>query len=201
MATSIQHMIDDWGNQPEFLISYLPLSHIAAQVLDSRTISIHDYAFASRHSFFFISHCFSVHLPMVTTALCSSPCSLTFARPDALKGSLGESLRAVRPTLFFGVPRVWEKFAEKIQAAGKKSQGLKKKISAWAKGLGKQAFWSSQVQSPSLSLSLSPSPSPSPSTLKEQWRWKTAFIPLPCQCPGIQQSRFSVVLIEDMVHR
>lgn len=32
-----------------------------------------------------------------------------FAQPDALKGSLIETMREVRPTLFLGVPRVWVK--------------------------------------------------------------------------------------------
>ena len=33
-----------------------------------------------------------------------------FAFPDALKGSLGATLKEVKPSLFIGVPRVWEKF-------------------------------------------------------------------------------------------
>ena len=32
-----------------------------------------------------------------------------FARPDALKGTLKNSLVACKPTIFLGVPRVWEK--------------------------------------------------------------------------------------------
>jgi long-chain-fatty-acid--CoA ligase ACSBG len=60
------------------MISYLPLSHIAAQMLD-------------------------MHMPM------KSGCQVYFAQPDALKGSLGATLKEVRPSTFFGVPRVWEK--------------------------------------------------------------------------------------------
>ena len=42
-----------------------------------------------------------------------------FARPDALKGSLKNTLQECQPTVFFGVPRVWEKFREAILAKAK----------------------------------------------------------------------------------
>lgn len=74
MLFSFQGYID----ASDEIISYLPLSHIAAQMLD-------------------------MHGPMATG------CRIYFAQPDALKGSLGDTLRDVRPTIFFGVPRVWEK--------------------------------------------------------------------------------------------
>ncbi|RYG51377.1 hypothetical protein EON67_03515 [archaeon] len=35
--------------------------------------------------------------------------AVIFARPDALKGSLVVTLKEVHPTIFFGVPRVFEK--------------------------------------------------------------------------------------------
>jgi long-subunit acyl-CoA synthetase (AMP-forming) len=54
---------------------------------------------------------------------------------DSLE-QLGEYLRDVRPTLFFGVPRVWEKMQAKMIEAGKQNSGLKKKIAAWARGVG-----------------------------------------------------------------
>ena len=40
-----------------------------------------------------------------------------------------DTLREVRPTLFFGVPRVWEKIYEKMQA--KEARGIKKSILTW----------------------------------------------------------------------
>lgn len=51
-----------------------------------------------------------------------------FARPDALSGSLGETLKHVSPTVFFAVPRVYEKFEEKIREGLEKSSFIKKKI-------------------------------------------------------------------------
>src|SRR5690606_23744389 len=49
---------------------------------------------------------------------------------------LGESLKEVRPTLFLGVPRVWEKIQAKMVAAGAQNKPLKKKIAAWARKQG-----------------------------------------------------------------
>ena len=49
--------------------------------------------------------------------------------------------------MFFAVPRVWEKFAEALQAVGKKTTGLKKTISTWAKGQGRQIHAASQYKS------------------------------------------------------
>jgi len=86
-------------------VSYLPLSHVAAQMLD-------------------------IHAPMTNGS------TLFFAQPDALKGSLGGTLKEVKPTIFFGVPRVWEKIAEKMQGFARTNPPLKNKIITWAKEKG-----------------------------------------------------------------
>jgi long-subunit acyl-CoA synthetase (AMP-forming) len=49
---------------------------------------------------------------------------------------LADNLREVRPNLFLGVPRVWEKIQAGIQAAGAQNSPLKKKIAAWARKVG-----------------------------------------------------------------
>uniref|UniRef100_A0A673XGX0 long-chain-fatty-acid--CoA ligase n=1 Tax=Salmo trutta TaxID=8032 RepID=A0A673XGX0_SALTR len=98
--TGLQHGV-------ECVVSYLPLSHVAAQVNDMW--------------------------------ICMRFAGATyFADPDALKGSLGTTLKEVRPTSFLGVPRVWEKMQEKMKAIGAKSSGMKKRVADWAKSIGLQ---------------------------------------------------------------
>lgn len=86
-------------------VSFLPLSHVAAQLLD-------------------------IHLPMHIGS------EVNFAGPDALKGALVETLKEIRPTFFFGVPRVWEKVMEKMREIGSQTTGFKKVVALWAKEKG-----------------------------------------------------------------
>ena len=69
----------------EVVISYLPLSHIAALMLDMFLVFYHNG-------------------------------KVCFAKPDALKGSLVDTLKKYKPTIFFGVPRVYEKMMEKMKS-------------------------------------------------------------------------------------
>ncbi len=73
-----------------------------------------------------------------------------FCAPDALRGTLVKTMRQVGPTVFFGVPRIWEKIQEKmIASSGKQpvyflfciptgSFGKRKwrQLVLWAKDLG-----------------------------------------------------------------
>lgn len=92
-------------NHTDRVVSYLPLSHIAAQVID-------------------------LHVPMRTG------CCTYFCQPDALKGTLTVTMADVHPTIFFGVPRVWEKIQEKMLSIGRSTKGLLKVLSTWAKSQG-----------------------------------------------------------------
>lgn len=106
-----QSLIKGLGfTQGEVTISYLPLSHIAEQLL-------------------------SIHLPMAMGSL------LYFA--ESLE-KLPEALQEVRPTLFLGVPRVWEKIQAKMMAAGATAKPVQKKIVAWAKKVGLAAGYAVQ---------------------------------------------------------
>ncbi|XP_038079332.1 long-chain-fatty-acid--CoA ligase ACSBG2-like [Patiria miniata] len=89
----------------EIVVSYLPLSHVAAQLFD-------------------------IYIPLVTSG------AVYFAQPDALKGTLVNTLKEVRPTGFIGVPRVWEKIQEKLKAVSANNSNFRKKIADWAKDIG-----------------------------------------------------------------
>lgn len=88
----------------ETLVSYLPLSHVAGQMID-------------------------IFLPITLAS------TVYFADRDALKGSLVKTLIEAQPTLFLGVPRVFEKIQEKMVAVGSQSGALKRVIGSWAKGV------------------------------------------------------------------
>ena len=91
-----------WQLDKESCVSYLPLSHVAAQVID-------------------------IYLTMYGGA------TVWFADKDALQGSLIDTLREAQPTRFIGVPRVFEKMADKLQEVGAKSGSLQRVAANWAK--------------------------------------------------------------------
>jgi len=98
--------------EQERILSFLPLSHVAGMMVD-------------------------IVAPIAMAANGPAWCTVSFARPYDLKiGSVGDRLRSVKPTLFLGVPRVWEKIAEKMKAVGANTKGLKKTIATWAKAKG-----------------------------------------------------------------
>ena len=70
---------------------------------------------------------FSIHAPITVGS------SIYFAESmERLK----ENLIEVQPTVFFGVPRVWEKFHAGIASKLKDATGVKAKIATWAQSVG-----------------------------------------------------------------
>jgi len=51
---------------------------------------------------------------------------------------LGDHLKEVRPTIFFGVPRVWEKIQAGIEAKLNQATGAKASLARWAIGVGQR---------------------------------------------------------------
>ena len=91
-------------------VSYLPLSHIAEQML-------------------------TIHAPMAG--------GLTVAFSESLE-KIGECLADVRPHMFVGVPRVWEKIQAKMVAAGTNAPPMRKKLVAWARTVGLEGGYAVQ---------------------------------------------------------
>ncbi|XP_043474001.1 very long-chain-fatty-acid--CoA ligase bubblegum isoform X2 [Leptopilina heterotoma] len=92
-------------NCSEVIVSFLPLSHVAAQLVD-------------------------IFSSMMIGA------TVYFADKNALKGSLVNTLVEARPTIFLGVPRVWEKIYEKMQLVARNNGPIKSWIAGWAKSQG-----------------------------------------------------------------
>ena len=89
------------GRDAKRILSYLPLSHIAEQVL-------------------------SLYGPMLAGG------QVFFA--ESME-SVPQDLKEVRPTFFFGVPRVWEKFKAKAEEGFRAQPALRQKILGWARGV------------------------------------------------------------------
>ena len=104
-ANVMQSFLHGLTSPADRIVSYLPLSHVAAQLID-------------------------IHSPLF-----SGGCTY-FAQSDALSGSLVNTLRDVHPTIFFGVPRVWEKIQERMVELGRQRGPWAQRIAAWAKAKG-----------------------------------------------------------------
>ncbi|OEH80278.1 hypothetical protein cyc_01147 [Cyclospora cayetanensis] len=87
------------------IVSLLPLSHVAAQIVD-------------------------LVAPLIMGT------AVFFSRPDALRGTLLDTLLKVRPTWFLGVPRIWEKMEQKLREVGAKGSALRRRLSTAAKDIG-----------------------------------------------------------------
>eukprot|EP01060_Flectonema_neradi_P004495 TRINITY_DN12908_c1_g1_i1.p1 TRINITY_DN12908_c1_g1~~TRINITY_DN12908_c1_g1_i1.p1 ORF type:complete len:754 (+),score=131.99 TRINITY_DN12908_c1_g1_i1:104-2365(+) len=102
------------------LISYLPLSHVAGMLVD-------------------------IIAPIICTTS-TSHVEMSFARQTDLKEfTLKDRIAAVQPTMFLGVPRVWEKIQAAIiaKAVARPMTGCKKAIVNTAKSKG-EAYANSQ---------------------------------------------------------
>jgi long-chain acyl-CoA synthetase len=52
--------------------------------------------------------------------------------------ALPDNIKEVRPTIFFAVPRVWEKFHDGVAARLADATGIRAKLGAWAQGVGRR---------------------------------------------------------------
>ena len=98
IKSAVYMLVDKFGNiiekGKERSISYLPLNHIAAQMMD-------------------------IYLPI------SMASTVWFADKMALKGTLINTMKLSKPTIFIGVPRIWEKIYESIESNRQKMSYIK----------------------------------------------------------------------------
>ncbi len=87
------------------MLSYLPLSHIAEQML-------------------------SIH------GACTTGACIYFA--ESIE-RVPDNIKTAQPTIFFGVPRIWEKFHAAVSARLRDVKGPKAKLLAWARGVATEA--------------------------------------------------------------
>ncbi len=85
-------------------LSYLPLSHIAEQMV-------------------------TIHAPVTVGS------TVYFA--ESIE-KVPENLKQVRPTIFFAVPRIWEKFHAGITAKMDETTGVKKRLVDWSLSVGRR---------------------------------------------------------------
>ncbi|MGA3135431.1 MAG: long-chain fatty acid--CoA ligase [Terracidiphilus sp.] len=101
MAANMNYAPDDfYFDSTDALISFLPLSHVTARMLD------------------YIMYSFGVQV-----AYCSH------------FDKLPQAMREIRPTVFVGVPRVFEKIRQEVERRAGLSP-VKKRLLAWAVGVG-----------------------------------------------------------------
>eukprot|EP00429_Kryptoperidinium_foliaceum_P070425 CAMPEP_0176058558 /NCGR_PEP_ID=MMETSP0120_2-20121206/29177_1 /TAXON_ID=160619 /ORGANISM="Kryptoperidinium foliaceum, Strain CCMP 1326" /LENGTH=778 /DNA_ID=CAMNT_0017392087 /DNA_START=74 /DNA_END=2410 /DNA_ORIENTATION=- len=99
------------ADEEERILSYLPLSHVAGMMVD-------------------------IVVPIVVTSMRAASCAAFFARPyDMKEKSIKDRLSVAKPTIFLGVPLVWEKIADTIRALGAQASSVQRQIAGYAKGL------------------------------------------------------------------
>lgn len=96
------------SDKEQRIISYLPLSHIAGTIID-------------------------IICPIVASSE-GKNINVNFSRADDLKkGTLVDRIKIIKPTLFFGVPRVWEKMKDQIEISLSEKNSTKRKFINWSR--------------------------------------------------------------------
>jgi long-subunit acyl-CoA synthetase (AMP-forming) len=127
------------GNPKGVMLSHDNIIWTAGQVIDLIKVSPDDHIISYLPLSHILEQMVSLHAPCIMGA------TVWFA--ESIE-KLGENLTEVRPTVFVGVPRVWEKIQAKMMAAGAQNPPLKKKIAAWARKKGLAGGYAMQEGKP-----------------------------------------------------
>jgi len=112
------------------MLSHKNLAWTAAAAQQITDISASDVALSYLPLSHIAEQMFSIHGP-ITAGM-----SVWFA--ESIE-KVPDNLKEVRPTVFFGVPRIWEKFHAAMRGKLSQAEGNKKKLLDWALSIGAQA--------------------------------------------------------------
>ncbi|MEM7137633.1 MAG: long-chain fatty acid--CoA ligase [Myxococcota bacterium] len=112
------------------MLSHNNLAWTAGQAIEIVQTSASDCSLSYLPLSHIAEQMFSIHTPITTGS------RIYFAESiDAVP----ENLKEVQPTVFFGVPRIWEKFHAGIAAKLQEATGVKAKLVDWAMKVGWEA--------------------------------------------------------------
>jgi long-chain acyl-CoA synthetase len=112
------------------MLSHRNLAWTAAKAQELTDITSADVSLSYLPLSHIAEQMFSVHGP-ITTGM-----SIYFA--ESIE-KVPDNLKEVRPTVFFGVPRIWEKFYAGIRGKMALAEGKKKQLLDWAMSVGAQS--------------------------------------------------------------
>jgi len=112
------------------MLSHHNLAWTAGKAIDIVETSPNDRSLSYLPLSHIAEQMFSIHTPITTGS------RVYFA--ESIE-AVPENLKEVQPTVFFGVPRIWEKFHAGIAAKLKGATGVKAKLVQWAMKVGWEA--------------------------------------------------------------
>jgi long-subunit acyl-CoA synthetase (AMP-forming) len=127
------------GDPKAVMLTHRNISWIAEKIVELLDVTVEDRLISYLPLSHIAEQIASLYISMATGACVHFAESID---------KLGENLREVKPHVFLGVPRVWEKIQAGIEAAGAQNPPLKKKIAAWARKTGLAGGYADQKGQP-----------------------------------------------------
>jgi long-chain acyl-CoA synthetase len=109
------------------MLSHDNLAWTPAQVMAPLGISVDDRVLSYLPMSHIAEQLFTIHAPAVA--------GFPVYYAESIE-KLADNLKEVEPTVFFAVPRVWERFHAGVDAELSKATGAKAKVLGWARGIG-----------------------------------------------------------------
>jgi len=118
------------GPPKAVMLTHQNLAWTAQLAIEMTNLSASDWALSYLPLSHIAEQMFTIHGPV------TGGCRVYFSEGIT---RLRENLKEVQPTMFFGVPRVWEKFYSAVHAKTSSATGVKAKLLNWALGVGRRA--------------------------------------------------------------